>query len=125
MYIGAILPWDEFNQPEVTGITYPRLVALGFLVLLLRRLPAIFMTYRFMSGVCKNWKEALFMGYYGPIGKIDFPCAVITEIRRLIVATDVGAGAVFYLEHARHLFPKLGEGDTEETNLIRALGPSK
>jgi NhaP-type Na+/H+ or K+/H+ antiporter len=69
MYIGAVLPWDEFNQPEF-GITYPRLIALGFLVLFLRRLPAILLTYKLMPDVCKNWKEALFMGYYGPIGKI-------------------------------------------------------
>ena len=41
------------------------------------------------------------MGYFGPIG----------------------AGAVFYLEHSRHLFPELGEGDEEETNLVRAMGP--
>ncbi|KAK2739911.1 hypothetical protein FQN55_009085 [Onygenales sp. PD_40] len=102
MYIGTIIPWDEFNQPEI-GITYPRLVGLGFLVLFLRRLPAILAMYKLMPKVCKNWKEALFMGYYGPIG----------------------IGAVFYLEHARHLFPELGEGDEEETNLIRALGPSK
>ncbi|EGE84461.1 hypothetical protein RJZ56_003543 [Blastomyces dermatitidis] len=100
MYIGAIIPWSEFNQPEF-GITYPRLVGLGFLVLFLRRLPAILVLYKLMPKVCKNWKEALFMGYYGPIG----------------------VGAVFYLEHARHLFPKFGEGDLEETNLIRALSP--
>ncbi|PGH12720.1 hypothetical protein AJ79_04080 [Helicocarpus griseus UAMH5409] len=100
MYIGAIIPWEEFDQPEY-GITYPRLVGLGFLVLFLRRLPAIMAFYKLMPSVCKNWKEALFMGYYGPIG----------------------VGAVFYLEHARHLFPEFGEGDEEETNLIRALSP--
>ena len=71
MYIGAVLPWDEWNQPDI-GITYPRLIALGFLVLLLRRLPAILLMYKLMPNVCKNWKEALFMGYYGPIGEIDF-----------------------------------------------------
>ncbi|KMP05540.1 Na(+)/H(+) antiporter 1 [Coccidioides immitis RMSCC 3703] len=102
MYIGSILPWDEFHQPDVTGITYPRLIALGFLVMAFRRLPAILLAYKFIPKVCKSWKEALFMGYYGPIG----------------------IGAVFYLEHARHLFPELGEGDTEETNLIRALAPT-
>ena len=42
------------------------------------------------------------MGYFGPIG----------------------VGAVFYLEHIRvHLFPPLGEGDEEETILMRAVGP--
>ncbi|KAK2759987.1 hypothetical protein FQN54_002723 [Arachnomyces sp. PD_36] len=100
MYIGAVLPWGDFNQPEF-GITYPRLIALGFLVLLLRRLPAILLMYKLMPNVCKDWKEALFMGYYGPIG----------------------VGAVFYVEHAHHLFPKLGEGDTELNNLVRAMSP--
>lgn len=101
MYIGAIMPWSEFNDPEGTGLTYGRLIGLGFLVLLFRRIPAILLSYKLMPGVCKDWKEALFMGYFGPIG----------------------AGAVFYTEHSRHLFPKLGQGDEEETNLAKAIGP--
>ncbi|CAM1504579.1 Fc.00g021700.m01.CDS01 [Cosmosporella sp. VM-42] len=101
MYIGAILPWSEFNDPDGTGLTWGRLVALGCLVLIFRRIPAILVTYKLMPAVCKNPKEALFMGYFGPIG----------------------AGAVFYLEHSRHLFPELGEGDVEETNLVKAMGP--
>ncbi|KAJ4217029.1 hypothetical protein NW757_014652 [Fusarium falciforme] len=73
MYIGAILPWADFNDPTGTGITWSRLL-----------------------------KEALFIGYFGPIG----------------------ASAVFYVEHARHLFPHDGEGNEEETNLVRAIGPT-
>ncbi|KAK0628025.1 Na(+)/H(+) antiporter, partial [Lasiodiplodia hormozganensis] len=102
MYIGAVLPWSEFHQPDVTGITYGRLFGLGFLVMVFRRIPAILIAYRFMPNVCKNVKEALFMGYFGPIG----------------------IGAVFYLEHTRHLFPELDAADTEEANLLRALGPT-
>lgn len=102
MYIGAIMPWSEFNQPDVTGLTYGRLVALGFLVLVFRRIPAIFVMYKLMPGVCKDWKEALFMGYFGPIG----------------------AGAVFYLEHTRnHLFHDPGAGDPEVSSLVQAIGP--
>ncbi|KAJ6441054.1 plasma membrane antiporter [Purpureocillium lavendulum] len=101
MYIGTILPWSDFNDPTGTGLTYGRLIGLGFLVLALRRIPAIFLTYKLMPSVVKDWKEALFMGYFGPIG----------------------AGAVFYLEHSRHLFPELGKGDAEETDLARAIGP--
>ncbi|KAF2454479.1 Sodium/hydrogen exchanger family protein [Lineolata rhizophorae] len=101
MYIGTILPWDQFNQPDLTGLTYGRLVALGVLVLLFRRIPAILSMYKLIPNVVKSWKEALFMGYFGPIG----------------------AGAVFYVEHSLHLFPELGEGDEEETNLIRAIVP--
>ncbi|KAJ4178894.1 hypothetical protein NW759_017324 [Fusarium solani] len=102
MYIGTILPWSDFNDPQVTGITWGRLFALGFLVLIFRRLPAVLGLYKLMPGVCSNWKEAFFMGYFGPIG----------------------AGAVFYVEHARHLFPEAGEGDEEVANLTRALGPT-
>merc|ERR1712070_714144 len=52
--------------------------------------------------VVHNWKEALFMGYFGPIG----------------------IGAVFYVEHTRHLFPERGEAETpEEEHLLRAMIP--
>lgn len=102
IYVGAIMPWSEFNQPDVTGITYPRLIALGVMVLSFHRIPAIMAMYKLMPSVCKSWKEALFMGYFGPIG----------------------VGAVFYLEHTRvHLFHPIGEGDAEETILMRAAGP--
>ncbi|KAI1335713.1 Cation/H+ exchanger [Xylariaceae sp. FL0016] len=104
MYIGTVMPWSEFHQPDVTGLTWARLVGLGFLILLFRRIPSILVSYWAMPNVCKNYKEALFMGYFGPIG----------------------AGAVFYLEHTRvHLLPRLGEGDEGETNLVRAIGPGK
>lgn len=101
MYIGTVIPWSEFHDPDGTGLTYPRLIGLGFMVLLFRRLPAILISYKLLPNVVANYKEALFMGYFGPIG----------------------VGAVFYLEHSRHLFPELGEGDEEETNLVRAMGP--
>lgn len=70
MYIGTIFPWREFHMPEVTGITIGRLFILGFLILVFRRIPAIFMTYRLMPRCVKDWKEALFMGYFGPIGML-------------------------------------------------------
>ncbi|KAI8718585.1 Na-H-Exchanger domain-containing protein [Fusarium sp. LHS14.1] len=91
----------HFNDPDGTGVTYPRLIALGVMVLFFRRIPAILTLYKLMPAVVKNYKDALFMGYFGPIG----------------------VGAVFYLEHVRHLFPHAGEGDQEETDMINALGP--
>jgi NhaP-type Na+/H+ or K+/H+ antiporter len=100
MYIGAIMPFDQFVNPEA-GLTIGRLMGLGVMVIIFRRIPAIFMSYKLMGKVCTDWKEALFMGYFGPIG----------------------AGAVFYVEHTRHLFPELGEGDEEETDLVRAMIP--
>lgn len=122
MYIGAIFPWHEFHQPDLTGITYPRLILLGVLVLLLRRLPSILLLYKLMPRVCKNWKEALFMGYFGPIG--ETPSHGNPHDPRIPVNfMSLGIGAVFYVEHTRHLFPKPGEGDEVETQLIRAIGP--
>ncbi|KAL2270282.1 hypothetical protein VTJ83DRAFT_2466 [Remersonia thermophila] len=103
MYIGTIIPWSEFHQPETTGITYGRLIGLGVLVLIFRRIPAILMMYKLMPKVCCNLKEALFMGYFGPIG----------------------IGAVFYVEHTRKLFPEPGApgSDPEQTRLVQALVP--
>ncbi|TRX90551.1 hypothetical protein FHL15_008524 [Xylaria flabelliformis] len=82
MYVGTAVPWGQFHQPDTTGITLPRLLGLGILVLIFRRIPALLMTYKAMPSVVKNWKEAVFMGYFGPIG----------------------VGAIYYLEHTRLLF---------------------
>ncbi|RMJ04646.1 hypothetical protein CDV36_014682 [Fusarium kuroshium] len=100
-YIGTVLPWSAFQDPGGTGLTYGRLFCLGFMVLFLRRIPAMLVAYKLMPKVCKNYKEALFMGYFGPIG----------------------AGAVFYIEYAREVLPEFGEGNTEETDLVLAIGP--
>lgn len=101
-YIGMIIPWRDFQDPDGTGLTIPRLIGLGIMVILFRRLPAILATYKLMPSCITDWKEALFMGYFGPIG----------------------IGAVFYVEHARHLFPELEEAQTqEERTLIRVMFP--
>jgi hypothetical protein len=72
------------------------------MVVLIRRIQAILMTYKLMPNCVLDIKEALFMGYFGPIG----------------------IGAVFYVEHTRHLFPEPGEALTaEENNLTRAMIP--
>ena len=60
------------------------------------------MTYKLMPNCVRDVKETLFMGYFGPIG----------------------IGAVFYVEHTRHLFPEPGEALTdEENNLTRSMIP--
>ncbi|KAI1035348.1 hypothetical protein LB504_006110 [Fusarium proliferatum] len=101
MFIGIVLPWESFHDPDGTGVTLPRLIALGFMVLAFRRIPAILLLYKAMPAVVKDYKEALFMGYFGPIG----------------------VGAVFYLEHMKHLFPHPEDADQEERDLLAALGP--
>ncbi|KAJ5212757.1 Cation/H+ exchanger [Penicillium cinerascens] len=101
IFIGASMPWDQLHLPKVTGITISRLVVLGVLILLFRRIPAIMLGYRFMPKICSDWKEALFMGYFGPIG----------------------VGAIAYVEYARRLLPGPGESDTEINNLTAAMIP--
>lgn len=71
IYLGAVMPWDQFHMPDTTEITITRLFALGFLILAFRRIPAIMLGYRFMPKVCDTWREALFMGYFGPIGRLS------------------------------------------------------
>lgn len=102
MYVGAIMPWREFHQPDTTGITLPRLIGLAVMVLLFRRIPVLLASYKAMPNVLKNWKEALFMGYFGPIG----------------------VGAVYYVEHTRHLFPKETKASEGEVHLLEAIEPS-
>lgn len=101
MYIGITIPWDQFQQPETTGITWPRLVGLGLLVLFLRRIPALLICYKIMPAVVRSWKEAIFMGYFGPIG----------------------VGAIYYLEHTRILFLSQDGLGSSERDLLAALTP--
>ncbi|KAJ6150725.1 Cation/H+ exchanger [Penicillium chermesinum] len=79
IFIGLSMPWDQMNMPHATGISIPRLITLGILILLFRRIPAVMLGYRFMPKVCSSWREALFMGYFGPIGKWRVPLAVYNQ----------------------------------------------
>lgn len=66
IYIGAWFPFKDFNAPELT-INPWRLVLIGILVLLLRRLPAVIALYRWIPDI-KTFREALFSGHFGPMG---------------------------------------------------------
>ncbi|KAJ5684858.1 uncharacterized protein N7477_001203 [Penicillium maclennaniae] len=60
-------------------------------------------TFLFVGAICSDWKEALFMGYFGPIG----------------------VGAIAYVEYARRLLPDPGENedDAEINHLTSAMIP--
>jgi NhaP-type Na+/H+ or K+/H+ antiporter len=66
IYIGAWLPFDQFNISEV-GISPWRLLSLMLVILALRRIPSLLILYKWMPEV-SNWREALFCGHFGPIG---------------------------------------------------------
>lgn len=67
VYFGAIIPWDQFNSPEIIGLTPWRLVVLGILVLFFRRLPIMLILKPVIPDL-KTWREASFAGHFGPIG---------------------------------------------------------
>ncbi|KAJ5120733.1 Na+/H+ antiporter Nha1 [Penicillium bovifimosum] len=66
VYFGSIIPWEDFNAPEL-GITPWRLVVIAILVLFFRRIPIMLMLKPIIPDI-KTWREALFAGHFGPIG---------------------------------------------------------
>ncbi len=63
IYIGAWLPFNAFNDPEL-GIVPWRLVVLFVALLFLRRIPVLLLLYKFVPDI-HNWREALICGHFG------------------------------------------------------------
>lgn len=61
MLLGLMLPWEQWREWGWRG------VALVIAVLLLRRLPFLLLLKRWIPQV-KTTKDALFMGWFGPVG---------------------------------------------------------
>lgn len=66
MWFGAVCPWPSFVQNDGI-IPISRLICLGVLILLLRRMPIIFATHKFIHQV-EQFSHALYLGFFGPIG---------------------------------------------------------
>ena len=66
IYIGAWIPFSEFNYPEVSILPW-RLVVLSILVMLLRRIPIMIALYRWIPDI-RTFREAAFSGHFGPMG---------------------------------------------------------
>ncbi len=69
MWFGAVCPWGTFLHNDVVPIY--RLIVLGILILIFRRLPIVFALHTFQWS--KIWQieqkqQALFVGFFGPIG---------------------------------------------------------
>ena len=68
VYFGAIIPWAHFSPgPETGNITPGRLVALLFLIILLRRIPIVLALKRWIPDI-RTYREALLCGHFGPVG---------------------------------------------------------
>lgn len=65
MWYGAVCPWSKFANNEVIPIY--RLIPLGILILLLRRLPWVFALHKYVRQI-EQVRQALFVGFFGPIG---------------------------------------------------------
>jgi NhaP-type Na+/H+ or K+/H+ antiporter len=65
IWFGAVCPWGSFTANSVVSIY--RLVLLGILILLLRRLPILFALRKYIHQI-DGRRQAVFMGFFGPIG---------------------------------------------------------
>ena len=65
LWYGAVCPWAAFRTTEV--IPLYRLVFLGILILLFRRLPMVFAFHSKIREI-EEFQQAAFVGYFGPIG---------------------------------------------------------
>ncbi|KAJ6590368.1 Sodium/hydrogen exchanger family-domain-containing protein [Mycena sp. CBHHK59/15] len=64
LVIGALLPWGTWLDRNF--LPPWSLVLLGVMIMLFRRLPAVLLTWRIIPQL-KTWKEAIFVGHFGPI----------------------------------------------------------
>ncbi|RAL66566.1 hypothetical protein DID88_006256 [Monilinia fructigena] len=65
IWFGAICPWTLFSHNDVIPIY--RLLFLGVLILLFRRLPIVFVLHKFIHQIDEK-RQAIFVGFFGPIG---------------------------------------------------------
>lgn len=66
IYFGAIIPWENFNNGSI-GVNIWRLIILAIVVIFLRRIPAVLILKPLIPDI-KSWREAMFVGHFGPIG---------------------------------------------------------
>lgn len=77
VFLGAIIPWQHYNAPEL-GITPWRLVVIAIFVILFRRIP-IMLALKPLIPDIRTWREALFAGHFGPIGVGAIFAAILTR----------------------------------------------
>jgi hypothetical protein len=65
MWYGIVCPWASFANNNVIPIY--RLIILGILILLLRRMPIVFAMHWKIKQI-EEKRQALFVGFFGPIG---------------------------------------------------------
>ncbi|KAJ1920626.1 hypothetical protein H4219_001184 [Mycoemilia scoparia] len=66
VYFGTIIPWSDFNNPELQ-LTPWRLVVVAILILLFRRMPIVVALTK-ITPAFKTYGQSAFAGWFGPIG---------------------------------------------------------
>lgn len=90
MWAGAVCPWETFLSNDI--IPVHRLVLLGILVLLLRRLPMVFALRKQIHQI-HTTRHALLTGFFGPIGiSAIFYLYVTLDFLRDVQVRDPGRG---------------------------------
>ena len=94
LWFGAACPWQSFYYSDLVPIW--RLVILGILILLFRRIPVVLALYKGIHQV-QTKQDILFTGYFGPIG----------------------VSAVFYLYVALQFLHSVVEQQPDRTDLVQ------
>jgi NhaP-type Na+/H+ or K+/H+ antiporter len=64
--LGTVLPWSVWLNPD-PPVSITRLVGFSIGILALRRIPAVMVVARWVPEI-RTMKEALFVGWFGPMG---------------------------------------------------------
>lgn len=77
VFVGAWVPFHTFAD-ETLSLSVWRLIVIGILVMILRRLPIMIALYRWIPDV-KSLREAIFSGHFGPMGVGKYPARPVPE----------------------------------------------
>jgi NhaP-type Na+/H+ or K+/H+ antiporter len=88
MWFGAVCPWSSFLHNDVIPIH--RLIFLGILILIVRRLPIVFAMHRWIQQI-ELVSQAAFVGFFGPIGvgAIFYLSVSLETLRKIKVNGEV------------------------------------
>lgn len=110
IYFGAIIPWSQFNNSEI-GCNVWRLILLSIVVIFLRRIPAVLALKPFIPDI-KSWREAIFVGHFGPIGVGAVFAAILSR-------AELEASVTEEATPLKHVPPK----GTEHWQLMACIWP--
>lgn len=96
MWFGAVCPWSNFVHNDVIPIS--RLIFLGVLILLFRRIPIVYALHKKIHQI-EEFQQAAFVGFFGPVGvsavfylyvSLDFLAQVVASNKERADAARLG-----------------------------------